>query len=623
MMNHLFHIPRHGGTVLLAGIQDILSRIPGQKSHPHLIPRDPRTIVNALNLDPVTIRYIACVECHALRKLSEVPIKQANGSVTLCNERVPEASLPCGAPLFTEQINNKGDVCWKPQRTVLLQCLKNWIGRLLSRPGIEDILTSYPYGVMNDANQSEVMSDIWASPTISKLRGRDGKPFFNYDKDDEEIRFLFTFAGDGYNPFQNKTAKQNIRSMGFWIVLLNFPPDQRFQFNNIFYLGSLPPKTPPAERYQPILSLVCKMMQEFWEPGVFFTKTHKYTNGHPARGMLAPFTSDMSGIRAILGFSSPTSTKFCMDCLVTLHDIENFEIKTWGTRDFEADKKHAYEWKNARNVQEQKILLDKHGVRFTPFWELAYWARIYYVLVEPMHALLLGLIHHHCRKFLLIDEEHNGGDGSGPRMERPTYSNWGTLQNALRELLDVFKTNLRDEKAVRLIQKHPSVTYRNLWYLCSAFHLRVAGNLKERHLFVRRIMQMASSLVSWACIITLTIAKMRSLHQPDLEELQVPEVEEPVLFTSVFQEAEQRLHEKSRTKEPNFSDERIRDCVELLRQIYRRKFASMKVSKNVYVNLCSILTFHSRRIRILLRKCTLHSRRTQPYVSCCARCASG
>jgi hypothetical protein len=496
MMNHLFHVSRHGGTVLLAGIQDILSHIPGQRSHPHLIPRDPRTVVNALNLDPVTIRYISCVECYALRRFSEVPIKQANGSVTLCNERVTKASPPCGAPLFMEEINNKGDVCWKPQRTVLLQCLKQWIGRLLSRPGIEDILISYPYDVMNDSNRGEVMSDIWASPTISKLRGRDGKPFFNYDKDDEEIRFLFTLAGDGYNPFHNTTAKQNIRSMGFWIVLLNFPPDQRFRFNNVFYLGSLPPKTPPVSRYQPILSLICETMQEFWEPGVFFTRTHKYPNGRPARGMLAPSTADMLGAREILGFSSATSTRFCMDCPITIDDIENCETKTWGIRDFEADKKHAYEWKNAQTVMEQEKLFEKHGTRFTSFLELEYWARIYYLLVEPMHALLLGLIQRHCRVFLVIDEEHNGGDGSGPRMERPRYINWDTLQNSLRQLLDVFKTNCRHTDAVRVILKHTSATYPNLWYLCSAFHLRVAGNFQQRKLFVRRIIQKVSSLVS-------------------------------------------------------------------------------------------------------------------------------
>jgi hypothetical protein len=339
------------------------------------------------------------------------------------------------------------------------------------------------------------MSDIWGSPTISKLKGSDGQAFFKYHEDDEEIRFLFALAGDGFNPFHNSTAKQNISTLGFWITLLNFPPDQRYQFNNVFYLGSLPPKTPPVERYQPIMSVIRDMLQEFWDPGVYFTQTHKYPHGRPAKGMLAPSTSDMLAARAIYGFASSNSKHFCMVCPMTIDNIEDIELENWGSRDFETHKKHAFNWKEAQTVGAQVRLVEKHSIRFTPLLELSYFGRYHFTLVEPMHALM-GLVEHHCRVLLLIDQRHDGGDGSGPRMEEPavTKDNWKSLQNDLRHLLAVCKTHFGDENAVRKILDESCATYRNLWHLCSAFHLRVAGTLKQRRLFIRRIIQKVHSL---------------------------------------------------------------------------------------------------------------------------------
>jgi hypothetical protein len=82
---------------------------------------------------------------------------------------------------------------------------------------------------------------------------------------------------------------------------------------------------------------------------------------------------------------------------------------------------------------------------------------------------------------------------------------------------------------------------------------------------------------------------MLHMNQSDLENLRVPEVEEPVLFTVVFEQAEIWLRERSKTQEPNISEDRVSDCVGLLRQIYRRKFASIRPTRDVFVNLCSIL----------------------------------
>ncbi|KAJ7192991.1 hypothetical protein GGX14DRAFT_577655 [Mycena pura] len=443
---------------------------------------------------------------------------------------------------------------WQPRRVVLLQCLKDWIGRLLSRPGIEDILTSYPYHFINTSKPGEVMSDIWGSSTILKLKGSNGQPFFKYHKDNEEIRLLFGLAGDGYNPFRNLIAKQKVTSLGFWITVLNFPPNQQYQFNNVFYLGSLPPKNPPVGRYHPIISVIRDTLQEFWDPGVYFTRTSKYPNGRPAKGMLAPSASDMLAARAIYGFTSATSGFFCMSCPMTLEKIEDVDLKNWGRWDFEAHKKHAFEWKEAQTAGYEAW----HPIHATPRTT---------ILRSPS---------------LRCYVEHEGGDGSGPQMEGPAVSkkNWLSLQNNLRELLAMFKNHFGDGDAVVKILKEPCATYRNLWYLCSAFRLRVAGNAKQRRLFIRRILQKMSQ------------------HLPEeVENLVVPEAEKPpVSIVNDLEEAENRLRETFQSDAPNISANEVEDCIGVLRHIYHgNKVKSITQTKPAFINLCHIMQVKDRQ----------------------------
>ncbi|KAJ6450225.1 hypothetical protein C8R47DRAFT_957129, partial [Mycena vitilis] len=77
--------------------------------------------------------------------------------------------------------------------------------------------------------------------------------------------------------------------------------------------------------------------------------------------------------------------------------IEEFDSTRWPQRSHEQHLQHAYAWKNATTLEEQKKLATENGVRFTPLLELPYWKAVRYVLVEAMHALDLRIIDHYCR----------------------------------------------------------------------------------------------------------------------------------------------------------------------------------------------------------------------------------
>ncbi|KAJ7124136.1 hypothetical protein C8R43DRAFT_834925, partial [Mycena crocata] len=130
------------------------------------------------------------------------------------------------------------EIHWRQQRMSLdTSRVVNWLGRLLSRPGIEEIIDSYPRKA-SALGDGDIMTDIWSSPTIKNLKGPDGKPFL--EAAIGEGRYLFSLAVDGFNPFHNKTAKLVVSSTGFFIVLLNFPPHLRYLFENMCYVGSAP-----------------------------------------------------------------------------------------------------------------------------------------------------------------------------------------------------------------------------------------------------------------------------------------------------------------------------------------------------------------------------------------------
>ncbi|KAF7319243.1 Dimer-Tnp-hAT domain-containing protein [Mycena chlorophos] len=100
----------------------------------------------------------------------------------------------------------------------------------------------------------------------------------NCDHAGPELRLLLLLSADGFNP--NSTAKQTKSSKGYWIAVLNLPPDERFKLQNLFFLGSHPHPTPSVDAEGPsILAVICKELATVYDPGMFFTRTHKYPPG--------------------------------------------------------------------------------------------------------------------------------------------------------------------------------------------------------------------------------------------------------------------------------------------------------------------------------------------------------
>jgi hypothetical protein len=243
VMYVLYHLPRRGAAVLLAGMRSILKSQPSLRSLASNVPLDPRKLLLVYDLNPITRSYVCCTSCYSLYEysLARTRKRKAPVSSNKCQDTNEKAdsemaediqlsvSTPtrctycrvrggptCGNPLFdTVTINARTYTV--PLRKYEMQDLKQWVGRLLSRPGIkEQVFNAFR------RPRKEYMEDMWDAGHLCKILLKKGERFLPGPA--TEMRLAFSFSMDSFNPYHMKEAKQTVSSTAIWLVLLNLPP---------------------------------------------------------------------------------------------------------------------------------------------------------------------------------------------------------------------------------------------------------------------------------------------------------------------------------------------------------------------------------------------------------------
>ena len=242
VMYVLYHLPHRGAAVLLAGMRSILKSQTSLCFLASEVPMDPRKLLLTYDLDPVTRSYVCCPSCYFLYEYSlartrkrKAPvssnechgtIEKAKGKMaedvqfvsipTHCTHRRVRTSPTCGAPLFeTVIINAKARTV--PLCKYEVQDLKQWVGRLLSRPGVEEYMFKAFWRPCK-----EYMEDMWDTGHLCKILLKKGERFLPGPA--SEMCLAFSFSMDSFNPYHMKEAKQTVSSTAIWLILLNLPP---------------------------------------------------------------------------------------------------------------------------------------------------------------------------------------------------------------------------------------------------------------------------------------------------------------------------------------------------------------------------------------------------------------
>ena len=176
---------------------------------------DLRSNRSHFQIDPIVQSFLSCPQCHTLYPY--IP-----GSTQLhCSYQKTPATPVCDTPLWKLRARTGSQTHSVPIRKYLHQDLKFWVGRLVSRKGMEDLLDRYPSIAAHPSDDAPI-PDIWRSRILSSLKDADGQPFLPGAKG--EGRLVFSLSVDSFNPFHMKTAKQSASSTGIWLVVLNLSP---------------------------------------------------------------------------------------------------------------------------------------------------------------------------------------------------------------------------------------------------------------------------------------------------------------------------------------------------------------------------------------------------------------
>ncbi|KAJ2921673.1 hypothetical protein H1R20_g15417, partial [Candolleomyces eurysporus] len=455
--------------VVLALLHDQLDALQGlvtDQRLDHLRTILPDSIKGALGrfqFNPVVRCFVVCSQCYAI-------VPKAEDYPNFCQYKETSVSLPCNGSLTRTDRTTTGEETKRPVKEYLHQDFREWLGRFICRPDIENMLDrrkdQFRQQRRTPSQADPVVHDILESKGIQEFKWPDGKAF--YDCPDNEFRLFFALSGDGFNPFFNREAKQTVTSTGLYLFCLNLPLEERQKPENVYLAGVIPgPDKPSGTQINHYISLIVDDFLPFWNTGVQYTRTRKRAAGTLCRTALVPVLADALGVRQLCGYGSVTSTFFCTFCWLMFGDIENFNKATWPKRDLETHRYWAEQWKEADSATRYKLVQD-HGIRYTPLLRLPYFDPPKYSIVDTMHNFLNGLLQRHCRNIWGMDLETEDGDGEFPPGSSPPPL---PSTHAIREARKALE--LGDVPALTKSRKEA------LWYLCLDLDLRRGRNKKD------------------------------------------------------------------------------------------------------------------------------------------------
>ncbi|KAJ8473733.1 hypothetical protein ONZ45_g16182 [Pleurotus djamor] len=407
-LQYLYMVPRRALKVYLAGVKDILA---ASGTPPHVlsgIPLDPRTVTRNWFANPDYKSFIVCPSCHSLYP-HDASIR-TSASIPECTHRAAHDQPPCSSPLWKEVFHG-GTRHLTPRLKYEHQTFSSWLARMISRPGMEALLQSYPTSLP----KSHIATDIWQGDIFADVVDASGSPFLTGGGD--EARLIFSLSMDSFDTHGAKPGELNTSSTGLWLVCYGLPPHLRYLNENIYLAGIIPGK-PSLDEINPYIQLIVDDFKVLWTPGLRLSRTPLYPHGRTFKAMLIPLVCDMLGSRQAAGHPAPTAHNFCEACDLDIHDIDHFIPEDWPRRDCAHVRQIAIEYRSFNNTLEKRHHFEAFGQRWTPLLELPYWDPTKFIVIDSMHTLDINLLKHHLRCLFRIDVTKPGGDGLSTSPQR-------------------------------------------------------------------------------------------------------------------------------------------------------------------------------------------------------------
>ena len=301
--------------------------------------------------------------------------------------------------------------------------------QILQRPDIQSSLHHYverkqhiPPGVLADIYDGRVWKEWEAT---KKFKNQETTWFT-----DKSWDLALQLNADGFQPFEGS----NYSVTAVYFTLLNLPLEIRHNIENVIVVALLPglkrsllryifadshslyllwyimivsgPKGIAMEDMHRVLRPIVTELEQLYE-GVNMTLPP--SAGYSTRvvrfiqAVLILVSADAPELRRFLGFAGHTGKNMCTKCECRQDQIhlgfskipaDQVKFASIPARTKEKHRRDGNEWRGCYNDSQRKACVHASGYLYTPLNDLVYFDAIRFAVIDPMHALLLGLAKH-------------------------------------------------------------------------------------------------------------------------------------------------------------------------------------------------------------------------------------
>jgi len=381
-------------------VQLTIQRCPGKlSSHDRKlladIPCDSRYAEDRFNLTTNATIYAVCPNpnCHAIHK----PVFESGSPIPVypkaCSYVEFAGGSQCGTALLVfEKV--EGKPVGVPIKRFVAFSFKDWLGGLLSRPGLEDVMDK-AWERCKIGGEDREMNDVFDGDMLRSFCGPDGKHF---SLGGCEGRYTFSLGVDFFNPLGNKQSGKKKSISMVSLVCENLPINIRYQPENMFLYGVVPgPNEPPLTCLNHYISPLVDELEVFWNPGVRFTRTFNCFYGRVVLAALVCVVCDLLAARKTIGFASIKHTQMCAMCRCTRksHGLGNTQTGSWVRRTKDEFIAAAERHRLACDHKSRQEIVDETGMRWSVLLRLPYFDPSRFAVVDAMHNLFLGIVQEH------------------------------------------------------------------------------------------------------------------------------------------------------------------------------------------------------------------------------------
>lgn len=374
------------------------------------IPSDVRTLISTLQLEPDIVCHAVCPKCRATYEPNKHKPHDLYPHRCMFQETNKDM---CGEKLVIkcERVEGKKIVItYEPVLSFPYRPLKSWLAELFQRPE----LASLARGAWR-SSYSKHWKDVWDTPALREFLGPDGRTPFSVQPKGE-VHLVFSLFVDWFNPYRNKNAGKSHSVGAIYLARLNLPPDIRYRPENIYLAGVIPgPNEPRTHQINQFLHPLIDNLRTAWLQGIYLSTTaFEGCSSLLVRAAMIPLVCNLPALCKVTGFAGHSTTQFCSFCQLPKAEQNNLHRENWPCRDEEKHRKLAKEWKKQATEAKRTEHFEKHGLRWSELLRLPYWDPTRFALVDAMHNLFLGELHHHCRHVWGINIKDKGSEKIPP-----------------------------------------------------------------------------------------------------------------------------------------------------------------------------------------------------------------